>query len=416
MMAGCATTPVVKFGDGHLSDTLQQEEASILELVHPEIQKLETQGALLRDPELEAYLAGIGQRMVPTRRTAESGLVYRFRVVRDPTLNAFAFPTGDIFVHTGLLARLQTEAELADVLGHEASHVYSRDTLFRFMDAKQKTIAWKVTDLVLTPAFAFVGAGGLSELGLGLIYATSVTGYGREQEARADLDGLQQLADAGYDPAQGVAAEYRFLAEEERYRRGLEVFFLASHPDTRWRIAEKERWLKAKGIEPVRSGAADPQYLVVTAKVRKENARLNLQLDRFYHAIDDLQALLDHGGPDAEAWALIGDAYREMSENPRAAEFELSAKAWREFNELEEAALKSKWREQARQAYQQGFTLDCQLPEAHRGMGLLLAAEQRRDEATASLQRYLALRPGAKDRRFITTHLERLSQASGGTS
>ena len=411
LTSGCATAPVVRLGEGQLPEPLQIEEAEILEQVRRElITPLEEKGALYHDPALEAYLNDIGQRLVPAGHEAP-GVTYQFHVIRDPALNAFAAPTGDIYVHTGLLARLQTEGELADILGHEASHVYSRDTLYRIVDYKHKTVALKITDLVVSPALTFFGLGGFGELGLGLVYATSVTGYSREQEARADKDGVEQVRAAGYDPREGIRTWNRFLEEKKRYQKGVEIFFLASHPNTQWRKTQREEWLTEEGLTPDPGEANDPHYLSVTAGVRKENARLNLRLGRGFHAVDDLTVLLDHHPEDAEARALMGDAYRGMAENPRAVKDELSSESWSEFEKLKEKDQIAQWRRQAEETYAQAFQADADCAEAHRGFGFLLATDaQRREEAVAHLTRYLEIRPEAADRRFISSKLTRLTK------
>lgn len=410
LAGGCASAPIIQVGEGPLPAKLQQEETKIFKQVRQEIKLLGEKGALYNDPALEAYLNEIGQQMVPAGR-ASSEIVYRFRIVRDPTLNAFAFPTGDIFVHTGLLSRLQSEGEVADVLGHEASHVYRRDTLYRFIDMKQKTIAWKISDLLLTPALTVVGAGGITELGLGLVYATSVTGFSRGQEARADLDGLEQLVAAGHDPHEGIWAQERFLAEEEKYRQGPEIFFLASHPNTRWRKEEKEEWLKARGISPHSSHSADVRYMAMTAGLRKENARLNLQMGRCHHALDDLEPISRSGQEDAQTWALIGECYRQMADDPGAVKEELHPKAWKELADVKEEALKVQWRQKALEGYQRAMNLNRQLAEPYQGLGLLLAAQSKQPEAIQNLRRYLELSPQAKDRRFVMSQIERLEKA-----
>lgn len=411
LAGGCATAPVVRLGEGQLPETLQIEEMEILEQVRQELHLLEEKGALYHDLALETYLSEIGRRLVPAGHDAP-GVAYQFHIIRDPTLNAFAAPTGDIYVHTGLLARLQTQGELADILGHEASHVYSRDTLYRMVDYKQKTVTWKIADLVFSPALTFFGLGGLGELGLGLIYATSVTGYSREQEGRADKDGVEQVRAAGYDPREGIRAWNRFLEEKERYQKGVEIFFLASHPNTRWRKAQREEWLTREGLSSDPGEANDPDYLLATAGVRKENARLNLRLRRHFHAVDDLTGLLDHHPQDAEARALLGDAYRGMADDPRAVQDELSDKAWGEFAKLKEKERVARWRGQAEEAYGQALEQDAECAEAHRGFGFLLASDEaRREDAVAHLTRYLEIRPEASDRRFVSSRLDRLAKS-----
>ena len=405
---GCATLPVAHVGEGPLLGKVKEEETKILAQVRQEIQLLEKKGAIYSDQALENYLNEVGRRVIPPERMAAE-VTYRFRIVRDPTLNAFACPTGDIFIHMGLLARLRTEGELISILGHELSHVYQRDTLQRFLDAKQKTVAWKVTDLLLTPAFSVFGIGGISEWGLVLVYATSVTGYGREQEARADIDGVKQMVAAGYDPYEGIHAMERFLEEEKKYRRGMEIFFLASHPNTRWRKAEIEKWLKSQNILPSSVPSENSIYRNITADLREENARVNLQMGRYYHALDDLDPILKEGHESAKAVTLSGGAYRRMAEDTNVVKEELSSKAWKELA-LKEKELKVQWREKAQAAYHRALELDPQYPEAHLELGMLLVAEAKLPEAIGHLETYLVLSPEAKDRRFVTSQLQRLTK------
>src|SRR3990172_2717162 len=76
------------------------------------------------DPEVSEYIQTLGQRLVA--RSDNPGTSFRFFVVNDPTINAFAVPGGFIGVHTGLILAAETEAELASVLAHEISHITQR--------------------------------------------------------------------------------------------------------------------------------------------------------------------------------------------------------------------------------------------------------------------------------------------------
>ena len=83
-------------------------------------------------PEFDRYLEMIGNKMIP--QEAVDKIPFKFHIVRDPTINAFAIPNGEIFLHTGLLARLKNEAQLAFVLGHEIGHIL-RNHVLKFSDA-----------------------------------------------------------------------------------------------------------------------------------------------------------------------------------------------------------------------------------------------------------------------------------------
>src|SRR5215470_12284609 len=80
--------------------------------------KFEEQGLVYREPQLNAYIDRLGRSLLKPEDQLEN-VVWQFRVMRKPTINAFAMPNGSIYVHTGLLARMENEAQLASVLSHE---------------------------------------------------------------------------------------------------------------------------------------------------------------------------------------------------------------------------------------------------------------------------------------------------------
>jgi predicted Zn-dependent protease len=103
-------------------------------------------------------------------------------------MNAFSLLQGGIYIHAGLLARLDNEAQLAHVLAHEITHTVKRHQLKFVRSMKNKTVAAKLAEIVLAPAAgAFAGGGGANLIStlIGLTYAASVTGYGRENEEEA---------------------------------------------------------------------------------------------------------------------------------------------------------------------------------------------------------------------------------------
>ncbi len=144
-------------------------------------------------------MENVGRKLVPA--LAAQKVQFHFAVLRDPSMNAFSLLQGGIYVHAGLLARLDNEAQLAHVLAHEITHTVKRHQLKFVRSTKNKTVAAKLAEIVLAPAAgAFAGGGGASLVSslIGLTYAASVTGYGRENEEEADLEGLRLMAAAGY--------------------------------------------------------------------------------------------------------------------------------------------------------------------------------------------------------------------------
>src|SRR5262249_13452499 len=84
------------------------------------------QMTMVKDPFLNQYVNSIGKRLANAQEAKESGFPFTFEVVADPSINAFALPGGPMFINSGLLKAVDSEAELAGVMGHEMSHVILR--------------------------------------------------------------------------------------------------------------------------------------------------------------------------------------------------------------------------------------------------------------------------------------------------
>lgn len=405
---GCAMMPAVRLDQGRVQTNLQALEGDVLDDAKKFRQLLEDSGAVYDDPALQAYLDRLFQPLAPTL-TTPSPYQFRLKVVRDPTLNAYTLGDGSIYVNTGLIARLKTAQQLAFVLGHEGAHVMNRDLVYFTDGLRRKTVAAKLTGLVVTPALSVVGLGGLGELGVGLAYAASVTGYGREREALADEESLKTMQRLGFDEREAGRVLQAFLAEEERYQRGMELGFLSSHPSNEARLADIKALMGAKALDIFSPEVADGAFLRATHPLRIDNAALNIQFGRPYHAVEDLQIILRRSPNDARARFHLAEAYRLIAEEPKQLKEELSAKAWQEIKQIAESEQKPYWHSRAREEYQRAVELDPRFPDSYRGLGLLCAAQDQPDQAVAHLQRYLELSPQARDRRYVVSLIASLA-------
>lgn len=192
---------------------------------------------LLDDHELTAYIQQLGQRLVNASDEAR-GKPFRFFVIRDSSINAFALPGGYIGVHTGLIRAAQTEAELAGVLAHEIAHVTQRH-IARHIDA---TRGWDIASTALM--LAAIVAGGANPdiaqaaigIGMSLSYQQKVN-FTRAHELEADRLGISTLAKAEFDPI-GMEGFFRRLASQSRlYGEGIPEL-LRTHPYSTTRMAE----------------------------------------------------------------------------------------------------------------------------------------------------------------------------------
>ncbi|HYE02479.1 MAG TPA: M48 family metallopeptidase, partial [Phycisphaerales bacterium] len=155
---------------------------------------------------------------------------YNFYLIDDAnTINAFALPGGQISITKGLFNRLENEAQLAGVLGHEIGHVIERH------GAEHMATAQLTQGLI---GSVVAGTGDLSAAQVASMVGQLVNlKYGRDDELESDRWGVRLLADAGYDP-RALIAVMRVLSEASG---GAGPDFFASHPNPTNRIGEIER-------------------------------------------------------------------------------------------------------------------------------------------------------------------------------
>lgn len=233
-LTACATNPASKGKDFVLMS--EKEELSLgLSLAKQYNKEL----PLLDDKDpLAVYVNEVGQRVATVADRPE--LFYHFRVVDDATINAFALPGGHIYIHRGLLNHLNSEAELAAVLGHEIGHVTARHAVQRYTQIQAYQLGMFVTSIFvpLQP--------GMSNL-TNLLAASFISGFGREQELQSDQLALKYAPQAGYDPYAVVQLldTLRRLEEIDKKERkdvGEKIKeyhgAFASHPETKKRIMQ----------------------------------------------------------------------------------------------------------------------------------------------------------------------------------
>lgn len=223
-----------------------QQEKELGEAV---LREFRSEGLVLEDPELEAYIESVGYRLVA--QSDNRTIQFTFFVVRDPQINAFATPGGFVGVHTGLLMASQSESELAAVLAHEISHVTQRH------GARQVEAASKLS---LPSAAALLGAialGALNpEAGQAAIAAVAAgtqqfgINFTRTNEYEADRIGINLLQRAGFDPF-SMATFFERLQQVSRYSDPANYpVFLRTHPVTADRIAESRSRAEQFGYQP----------------------------------------------------------------------------------------------------------------------------------------------------------------------
>lgn len=184
LLPACATNPV----SGSPEVVLMSEEDE-LQIGRELDRRIQAQEAMLENDRLQQYVRQVGERVAATSHRSE--LIYRFRVIDRPQVNAFALPGGYIYIYRGLLAYMNSEAELAAVLGHEIGHVTARHTVRQHRNA---TLASLLVQIIAARS-GTPYAGDIANI----LGGAFVAGYGRELELEADGLGAGYLARAGYE-------------------------------------------------------------------------------------------------------------------------------------------------------------------------------------------------------------------------
>ena len=403
---GCLSTDVAPVGSPDAQPALARDEARLWKQAEEEERQLQAKAAIYDDPLLNDYLNVVAQRLVPPE-VKEAGLLkIRIRTIKDPSLNAFTYPNGAVYVHTGLLARIENESQLAVVLAHEITHATNRHALEFQRSARNKAIGFSIASLVGSLVVAnaagqraergdWGGAYVLNQvgnilvgLGLELGFLAAVNGFGRELEREADEVGLQRMVAAGYDPRQAPRV-FELLKDDHGDDPKLEVFFFGSHPRLNERAEDMQELLKTRypgtGGESRVTDRRD--FQMRTRTLVRENAQLNIEAGRLGTAEADLTKVLALTPNDPVAHYLYGQLLER-----RAVEAKDPADAAGLFRE-------------ALGRYEQAARADTRYADPYKAIGILKYKAGKKSEALTAFKRYLELRPDAPDARQIKDYL-----------
>ncbi|MDB5697083.1 MAG: peptidase [Sphingomonas bacterium] len=327
---------------------------------------------VIRDEALTGYVKSVLCAAVGADRCKAT----RVYIMREPSFNATMSPNGTMRVYSGLLLRVQSEAELAFVLGHEFGHFESRHTLQRFKQARSSTdlLAWAQV-LASMNSYAATNFNSLQLSVYGGFYR-----FNRENEREADLVGLGYMNASTLRPQAASRVWRSRIAEAEASAsmRGLKkprfdrIAYFASHPPE----AERATYLAALA-NPDGDGRDEggDRYALATAKWMPIFLDDQVKLNDFGASEYIIGALAERGWT-ATLWHARGELFRM-----RGAQRDLV---------------------NAADFYSKAVALDPSHAEAQRGLGLSLIKTGRTGEGRAALESYLALQPAASDAAMIT--------------
>lgn len=228
---GCGLLATLAMAAGGCATVSPSEERKLGREAADEVE--ETVG-LVRDPRPLEYVRRVAGRLAQAAQRPD--IAWQVNIADDGEPNAFALPGGWVYVTRGLLALLNTEAELAGVLGHEMSHVTERHSARQAGATTPFAVLFGVPAAILGTVSPTLG-GIVSGTGR-LLSKVTLAPYSRDQEREADERGVALTARAGWDPL-GLAGALHTLHEEEALAGGDpgRASFLATHPSSRERVA-----------------------------------------------------------------------------------------------------------------------------------------------------------------------------------
>ncbi|MCG6533913.1 MAG: M48 family metalloprotease [Syntrophales bacterium LBB04] len=371
-LAACATSalPPVSINQPLM---LEEDEKRVWLRSQEEEKVLLKSGFVYQDIELERYVNRVARKLRPEQIFSQ--IPFKVVVLSECHLNAFALPTGTLFIHTGILARMENEAQLAMLLAHEMTHSTHRHAASRLRDLKNKA------------AFAATiqAVGGLAGVIGSIGTMASVAGYSQQLETEADLEGLKAVEEAGYDLAEAkkLFVILKTEVEEEKLK---EPFFFGSHPRLQERIDNCEAFVQQQN--KISGGIRNELVFVehITPLIL-DNARLDLRGGRYKSAERGALRYIALRPADAHGHYALGEVYMQRLEG----------------DDLDKAS----------KQFEEALTLDALYAEPNRAMALLHYKKGEKVEAKRLFIRYLSLAEGASDRAYVEAYIKECDK--GGT-
>ena len=325
-VTGCAVNPVT--GERDFALVSEAEEIQQGRRYHELIVQ---RYGIYDDPALQAYVDRVGQQLA--RSSHRAHLQFHFTVLDTPEINAFALPGGYIYITRGIMAYLESEAELAGVLGHEIGHVTAKHSV-------RQQGGQFASDLLGVLIATATGSGTLANasqaIGTGII-----RGYGREHELEADRLGAEYLHKVGYEPEVmldviGVLKDQEVFEREQARREGREpnVYHgvYSTHPRNDDRLQTVVRAARKLSQKQYRNRGVEVYLNYLDGLPWGESARQGvLRGNRFVHPVLRFELTLPQGwqvvnypdflqarDPDSAAVIQVGLSEREPGEAPDA--------------------------------------------------------------------------------------------------
>jgi predicted Zn-dependent protease len=409
-------------------------DSEMLEKCNQLDKQFQDKGLVFNDRETTKYLTTVGQAVLPDGPAPE-GVQWQFFVLRDPMPNAFALANGSIYIHTGLLAMLENEAQLASVLAHEETHVLNRHGYLENRSYRKKMVAANIlAGAGGIGAMAGGGGGSIAALmGVAMpsVLMATVNGYSRELEREADIRAVHAMVDADYS-AEEMAIVFKLLQQSHEVEFAQN--FYQDHPKLQDRAAYVGELAGSLHTRTAHPKVEADRYLLESENAVRHDVDLEVRAGRARTAVWIMEHVVKRDTKLADNFYVLGEAYRGLGPHtPEPQPTELTSQGKNEARKMMskmtpqeyEAALlntpegQSAWKanqEQAEKNYSKALELSPDSPAPHRGLGYLFEREHLADRSAQEFRRYLELAPTAVDAPQVKRHIEAMEKEAGGSS
>jgi len=382
LVSACATNPVTGKRQLALSESWELQAGA---QYHQEILK---QYSVYDDPELQAYVNDIGQRLAAQSHRPD--LNWTFTLLDSPQVNAFALPGGFTYITRGIMAYMSKESHLAGVIGHEIGHVTARH-------GAQRAAQQQVAGIGTIGVAILTGSGELAQASQ-MLGGALMSGYGREQELQSDRLGAEYIAKNNYDVDEmigviSILKNQELFAAERARAEGRQVqsyhSLFSTHPDNDKRLQEVIK--AADTFRDVNQSVPDDgRFLRMTDGMTfgESEAQGITRGNRFYHK--DLDLFMEF----PQGWRIANQPSQIIAisaDNTQAVSFRMDS--------AQQAPSPDQYLSSKFQSFRDGQSVQTSIGNAYAGLATLV------DESTGQQQniRVSALYRG--DQAFIVTGL-----------
>ncbi|MCK9604675.1 MAG: M48 family metalloprotease [Candidatus Omnitrophica bacterium] len=348
---------------------------------------INTSGFIYQDEQLNNYVEGVLCKLTGELEKCNN-VNLRVYIIRDPELNAFCLSNGAIYIHTGLLANIDNEAQLATILGHESAHFFNRHELKAFRGIKNKTAFLSSLQITLAGGSAFAGSYGsavdLVNRLAGYSVAASVYGYSREVEREADKVAFEFMIVSGYDPAEAKKFFDTLYELNKDEKENKAPYLYQTHPRIKERIDNFDGFIKKASEEkrmPVFTACNIKEHNRITRQLLLDNCELEIKANKPKHARRGIDKYVKLYPDDAEGYYLSGTLYLAEGKN-----------------------------DEAQKELKKSIEVNPRYPESHRALGMMYYKKGDKQLAEVEFRKYLELVPDAKDKDYIRRYIDEKKQ------